>query len=231
MKSEIVVRTTNHEKLCDVDVADIFLQSFPCIYLMLSERDQDAYKHAFEIIEEEWQLQMSKTWIDYDSALRNALINIYPAVDMNAHWNQFCYAMRRKCKLIDQFYESVYLSNASHLFHQVLCIPLLPENLIVDAEEIMKRKSVIFPPLDQMLHIFKELKAHEGVKKICVDWNWFGEKCTQNYNEILKNKNSASSLFCLLQIMKTEQNKMNVDYGREEAMYQANQSMTVHRSQ
>lgn len=208
------------------------LQSFPCIYMMLSQRDQAAYKSAFQSIEEKWHFQMSKVWIDYDLQLRNAVADVHPRVIMSAFWYQFCYAMRRKCKIILHFYENVYLSNASHLFHQVLCIPLMPQNKIADAVVLMKRKCGVFPPLQQMLKIFDDLLRREGVRNICVDWDWFGEKCTQNYNEFLKNKSSVtssiSSLFYLIQLLKTEQNKINASFRRQgNTLHKDNLQVTV----
>lgn len=217
--AKVRLSPTRNVLLSDSPLIKNFFQSFPCIYVMLSERDKIAYKHALQIIEEKFHLQISKAWIDYDLALRNAIASIYPSVVMAAFWYQFCYAIRRKCKLIEQFYENVYLSNASHLFHQVLCLPLLPQSQVSEGIAIMKRKCGIFPPLSDMLSRIDELLSREGVHNFCIDWAWFGENCTQNFNETLKKKNSvansSSSLFDLLKLLKSEQSKINMDYESE----------------
>lgn len=100
----------------------VFLfQAFPCLCVMTTERANHIYEHIFRVIENDFKLKITKAWIDYEVALRDAISKIYPHIVLRGFWYQFCLAIRRKCKQIPDFYETIWSNDASSLFHQFLC--------------------------------------------------------------------------------------------------------------
>lgn len=97
-------------------------------------------KHIFQSVESDFKLNISTAWIDYEWALRHAIVKSYPNLVLKAFWYQFCLAIRRKCKMVPDFYETIWSNNpASSHFHQLLCLPLLKANDILEGFNILKQ--------------------------------------------------------------------------------------------
>lgn len=194
-------------------------QAFPCLYVMATERSQKIYGHIFQSLEDDFKLNTSEAWIDYELALRDAIMICYPRVILKAFWYQFCLAVRRKCKTVPYLYESVWSKSLSSLFHQFLCLPLLQANEIFEGINILKRKedADVMNPVAKILDSFIR---REGVENICVNWENFGKQCSENHNENLKkkflNSDSSTSFYYLMKLMMDEQIKIERAYVSDE---------------
>ncbi len=124
---------------------------------MATERAKHVYEHMFQSIENEFHLRIEKAWVDYELALRDAIMLCYPNITIAAFWYQFNLAIRRKCKLIPNLYESIWLANASSTFHQFLCLPLLREGDIADGFNVLKRTASTVEPMRDVINIVESL--------------------------------------------------------------------------
>lgn len=194
-------------------------QAFPCLCVMTTKRANHIYEHIFRVIENDFKLNITKAWIDYEVALRDAISKIYPHIVLKGFWYQFCLAIRRKCKHIPDFYETIWSNDASSLFHQFLCLPLFKENEIFEGYSILKRKSQHLDSIKTLLGVIDLFIRREGIENISIEWEMFGKQCSNNYNELLQQKLMASdskfSLYNLLGLMVNEQIKIERTYASD----------------
>lgn len=105
-----------------------YIQAFPFIYILMSRKTEEAYFDVFKFINENIiNLTCTKFTSDYEISLRNALNRICPEAPIITCWFHFCQAVRRYASQINGFL--VFLRSnpeASVIFQQILCLPLLP---------------------------------------------------------------------------------------------------------
>lgn len=186
------------------------LQAFPCIFAMLTDRNQSTYERVISMIEDKWSLNLTKTWVDYERTLRNAVTKCYPQIEIRAFWYQYCLAVRRKCNAVNGFYEFVWDNPlANVLYHKFLCLALLPQSHIIPALNLLKSDSEqyeIFQPVVE--YIEKVFIKREKPENVSIERNLFATLCSLNYNDSLKKKffmpNKTTSLIDLILLIQRE---------------------------
>lgn len=177
-----------------------------------------AYDDVFRKMEEKWNLQPSKVWIDFERALRSAVCNLYPEIITNCHWYQYVMAVRLKAKKINGFYERSYVDeDVSLLFHKFLCLSAVPVEKARNAFEYLKEKSLSIVIFNELVrYIDKVFIRREGVVNLCLDWNVYGQQCSTNYNHDLKkrflNPESQCSFLSFIKVLCLEIKKNTTDY-------------------
>lgn len=89
---------------------------------MMTVRDQSAYEHLLHTIEDNWNLNIGKAWVDYDRYLRQALFQMYPNISISAFWYQYCLAVRRRCKKIPNFFEFLWSNETLYITILYACL-------------------------------------------------------------------------------------------------------------
>lgn len=108
---------------------------------MMSTKAQILYRNIFQFIKTNLlDLTCGSFIVDYDTAIRNAIRMVYPAINLIGSW--YHYHQNIKC------YESTHSDfskliqtnvDAQQIFHKILCIPWLPFEHIMNMVESYKR--------------------------------------------------------------------------------------------
>lgn len=156
----------------------------------MTDRNASTYELVINEIESKWHLNLTKAWVDYERNLRNAIRNKYADIDMKGFWFQFCIACRRKCKAFDNFFEHLWANpRSSVLYHQYLCLPLIPQSEIGSAFQYLKGKSTSHEGFGQLNDFFEKVwMRRERPPNFAIEMDYFGEQCTVNINECIKKK-------------------------------------------
>lgn len=156
------------------------MQAFPCIFAILTDRNQDTYERLISIIQEKWNLNLTKAWVDCERSLRNAIMKAYPQIEVRAFWYQYCLAVRRKCKSVDQFFEFIWENaEANVLYHKLLCLALLPLSEIVSAFNLLKADSEQYEIFQSVVeYMEKVFMSREKPETFSIERNLFGKLCS-----------------------------------------------------
>lgn len=186
----------------------------------MTDRKESSYERVIGVIESKWHLNLSKVWIDYERDLRNVIKRTYADINMKGFWFQFCIAVRRKCKTFNNFFEHLWIDSPSRvLYHQYLCLPLLPRSEVGSAFQYLKLKSAAtgYDGFEQLNDFFETVwMRRERPENFAVEMEYFGEPCTVNVNENLKKKwhspDTTHSLITLFKLIKEEISKSNAKF-------------------
>lgn len=184
----------------------------------MSNRSEPAYNDVFQKIEEKWNLQPTKVWIDFERALRSAVCHLYPEISTKCHWYQYVMAVRLKAKKIEGFYERSYVDeDVSLLFHKFLCLSAVPVEKARNAFEYLKERALSIAIFNELVRfIDKVFIRREGVVNFCFDWSAHGKQCSTNYNDDLKkrfcNPESKCSFLSFIRLLCDESKRITTDY-------------------
>lgn len=79
---------------------------------------------------------------DYETAMRNAIARQYPDCIMHACWFHYCQAVKRNALRHAGFVQLVRNNQLEReIYYKLMCLPLLPANMIENAFLVLKQKS------------------------------------------------------------------------------------------
>lgn len=167
-----------------------FIQPFPCILALLSNRNKAAFDDIIHKLENKWNLQATVVWIDFERNLRSTVYDTYPGVTMKCFWYNYCIAVQQKAKTFHGLFERTYNdTDAETLFHQFMCMPFVPPDKAKQAFDYLKDKAHSFAVFrDFVLYFEKVWMGREGPSNFCIDWEEFPEPSSANFNLNLKKK-------------------------------------------
>lgn len=195
-----------------------YLQAFPCIFALMSDRSESVYDDVFQYIEEKWHIQPTKMLIDFERALRSAVCKLYPEISTKCHYYQYVMAVRLKAKKIEGFYERSYVDeDVCLLFHKFLCLSAVPVEKARSAFEYLKEKALSIDIFNDLVRFMEKVFIRrEGVENFCLDWSVHGKQCSTNYNDDLKkrfcNPESKCSFLSFIKLLCYENIKASTDF-------------------
>lgn len=130
-------------KLMCACVLFYFQHVVPFLYVFMSCKLQICYEHIFCYINDNiCVLEGVSFMTDYEAAMRNALAEQYPGSNHRNCWFHYCQKIKKDALRFDGF-EQLIRSNQleREIYYKLMCLPLLPENLILDAFNDLKSKS------------------------------------------------------------------------------------------
>lgn len=110
----------------------------------MTRKTQSAYKHLFEYIHKNiCSLECNSFTSDYELAMRNALIELFPNARMVACWFHYSQALKRKVSQIPGFERFLRGSmEAEEIYYKFQCLPLLPPGDIFGAFQTLKKAAL-----------------------------------------------------------------------------------------
>lgn len=146
--------------------------AFPCIYVLMKGRTQDAYIRLLQYIEENvCQLKPKSFTSDYEAALRNALRSVYPLCEVSGCYFYYCQAIKKNACQIPNFLTLLQENgNAKKLYHKFLALPLLRLDKIPEASlSLIAEGSTIGGAFTQFIGYFqRKWIRREGASSFCV---------------------------------------------------------------
>lgn len=146
--------------------------AFPCIYVLMKGRTQEAYNSLMRYIEENvCRLRPTSFMSDYETALRNALRYIFPECDVNGCYFHYCQAIKKNASKIPNFLALLQTNgNAKKLYHKFLALPLLRLDKIPEASlSLIAEGSRIEGAFTRFIEYFKrQWIRREGASSFCV---------------------------------------------------------------
>lgn len=117
--------------------AQFLLKTFPLVFIVMSKRTTVAYKAALQYVHEHLiSLNGRGFIIDFEKAMRLALIQIVPGINVLGCWFHYCQCLRRKMaslKNLNDLIRDTSKPEPKDLFCRFQCSALLPENDIEPA--------------------------------------------------------------------------------------------------
>lgn len=122
------------------------LQSAPVIFALLTRKTKRAYLAFLAFIERNvCELNPTSVMTDFETALRNALRETYPGINVQGCYFHYTQAIRRQASQIPNMFLALNREpERSQVFHKFLVLPLLPKELIAEGFEILKREAAQF---------------------------------------------------------------------------------------
>lgn len=128
-------------------------------YVLTTRRTTECYSDVFRFIESNiFKLEANEFMTDFEGGLRKSIEEQYPRANLRGCWFHFCEAVRRNAKrfgLSALFKDDI---EAKLIFKSLLCIPLLPENLIIDGYNQIKKRAFennLVRPLQKLFNYFE----------------------------------------------------------------------------
>lgn len=121
-------------------------KTFPMIFVLMSHKSEDAYKHVLQFIKENicCDLKCIKFTTDYETAMRKALADAFPKAEAVVCWFHFTQAVKRNASQIPGFLKYVRTEGnekAQQIYYKLLCLPLLPAKHIVPTFDKLKKEA------------------------------------------------------------------------------------------
>lgn len=115
----------------------------PFMYILMSSKRQTSYEHIFRYIHENiCSLEGASFMTDYETAMRNAISGQYPNCKLRACWFHYCQAIKKNASRIGGLVHLIRNNELEReMYYKLMCLPLLPENVILDAFNELKTKS------------------------------------------------------------------------------------------
>lgn len=107
---------------------------------------------------------------DYEVAMRNALMSIYPQVPRLACWFHFTQAVKKKAKKFPDLTKVLKKdARLRKVFYKLLALPLLPANHIEACFQVIKSEFADTPSAKELLEYFqRQWLVKEGAEQISV---------------------------------------------------------------
>lgn len=120
------------------------LQTVPFIFVLMTRRTEEAYKHVFEYIEREvCTLNGVSFMTDFEIPMRNALKAVHPLVELKSCWFHFCQCARRRVSKIPNLAKLIRTNDhARELYKKFLALALLPHYEIIPAFNKIKAEAL-----------------------------------------------------------------------------------------
>lgn len=109
----------------------------------MTKKSEEAYRAVFEFVNENvMSLECKEFMSDYETALRNAFQSVVPNAKLTACFFHFCQACKRNAAKLPNLMKLVRTNpTAEALYYKLLCLPLLPANLIGPAFNMLKSEA------------------------------------------------------------------------------------------
>lgn len=109
-------------------------QILPFIYVLMDKRTETAYRAVFRYINENIQpLDCEYMMTDYERAMRNAIQQVLPDIQLFGCHFHFAQAMKRNARKYPGMLNTLKCEDdAKKIYRTLLCLPLLPANAITD---------------------------------------------------------------------------------------------------
>lgn len=120
----------------------------PIIYVLMSCKKQICYSHILDYIHDDiCSLECVSFMTDFERAMRNAIALKYPDAEHRTCWFHFCQAVKRNAsKTINGFIHMIRNNVVEReIYYKILCIPLLPPELIPAGYAILEKKAQKIP--------------------------------------------------------------------------------------
>lgn len=105
----------------------------------MSRKTEKCYTHLFQTLKEIFPLNGKHIMTDFETAMRNAIHNVYPAMKTYTCWFHFCQAAKRKAsQLMNIFHDVKTNANIRSAYYKLLCLPLLPPAEIIPCFQMVK---------------------------------------------------------------------------------------------
>lgn len=102
---------------------------------------------------------------DYESAMRNAIAGEYPNIDMRCCWFHFCQSVKKNASKIAGFVHMIRSNLLEReIYYKLMCVPLLPPEMICTAFEILKKKSARIT--HAQFHEFLEYYERQWINRV-----------------------------------------------------------------
>lgn len=192
----------------------------------MSKRTIEAYERVFQYINENLiPLCGEAIIIDFEKAMRKALINVLKSIDslmfILGCWFHFCQALRRKVSQMPALFAIIRKDvRYKDIFRQFQCLPLLPMHHIEDtfrdlAKDALSLDQNLFAPFVDYFH--KEWIRTVKPKHFCVykrDTRTTGaaESCNGKLNQIFKMHPSFFNFCETLQAVETSSSTQLMNY-------------------
>lgn len=142
-------------------------QAVPFIYVLMSRKTEECYKHLFVTLKKTFPLNGKSFMTDFELAIRNALRSVYPEVSQYTCWFHFCQAAKRKCSKFPSFVNDIKNNeNIKKAYYKLLALPLLPPNHIVSCFQMVKSELTDVKSAKKFLDYFDKQWLKQ-VKIIC----------------------------------------------------------------
>lgn len=102
-------------------------------------------KHLFK-------MQPNEVMTDYEEGMRLAIKQRWPDVELHGCWFHFCRAIRKRLRKFAKFLNKN--RNAQAVQRAMMCIPLLPPELIDDGVDSVKKMARLFTKLNNVFSYF-----------------------------------------------------------------------------
>lgn len=108
---------------------------------------------------------------DYETALRNAFSSVVPNAKMSACFFHFCQACKRNAVKLPNMVKMIRTNPvAETIYYKLLCLPLLPANLIMPAFNMLKSEAY---DLDKnVFEPFFKYYENQWLKRVCSSINF-----------------------------------------------------------
>lgn len=148
----------------------------------MSRKTEQAYTHLFQCINAEIiDLQPTSFMTDYEVAMRNALRHVYPDAQMFSCWFHFCQAVKRHGSQIGGFLLAARSNTeSSKIYYQLLCLPLLPPEHIVNVFKMIKMEAKAVH--GHLFDTFLDYYERQWIKKVNTHTRFFCSPFSLHFN-------------------------------------------------
>lgn len=133
----------------------------------MTRKSEACYRSLFTYIRDHiFSMEGATIISDYEKGMRNALKNIFPMLLLFSCWFHFTQAVVKKGKSISKFFSTIMHDPAlKQLFHKFLALPLLPDENIKDAFQLLQLEAnasnpVLFKPFLKYFHSQWMIRVH-----------------------------------------------------------------------
>lgn len=149
----------------------------PFAWCLAEGKAQSNYIALLKFVDENvMPLNCSMYMTDYERALRNAMAKVVPAAKQSSCWFHFTQAVKRNVMKLPHLIHLLRSNEtAKQIYYELLCLPLLPKEYIVEEFEKLKSRAN-----DLNRRVFGAfIKYYENQWLIRVSFIFFGT--TSNY--------------------------------------------------
>lgn len=105
-------------------------------------------------------MEPSEFMTDFEAGLRKSIKEIYPKSKLRGCWLHFCKAVRQNAIRFGLYALLKNSSEAKFIFKSLLCLPLLPESLIMDGYKLIKQRALENGLMGQMRKFFAYFESY-----------------------------------------------------------------------
>lgn len=129
----------------------------------MSRKTEKCYIHLFQKLKEMFPLNGKSIMTDFETAMRNALLHVYPNITSNTCWFHFCQAAKRKASqfpnLVNAIQTNTEIKNA---YYKCLSLPLLPPAEIISCFQMIKSQVADHQVIKPFINYFER----QWIKKV-----------------------------------------------------------------